>query len=250
MATGSATDPRLALFLADYVTHQTAPPWRGAVVLNEKDANADLCRDLAHRSVPCVTYQEKSDLDRPSEWILSHDFGLVAFVGDGHGDLIDMLQAYAPEFFNRKQTLVPRRHGTIRTLRLKLNSKVSLYSETEAGYAIEETYKIKDGPVVTNMLGNWSVEDGMDLSPTPIWRRRSDLGGVRLANMMKNNTYFTRAIPRSRGIINQGLFQDIFRQMSADLNFTYWSRLPPDGKWGSRPDGQRHLQRDGGNAAV
>ncbi len=239
----TSSKTRLGQFVLDFIDPNVR---RAAIVVNRDeatDAEEEFCHSAtADHWIPCVSYTAL-DLDKAVEMLDRSDvINIVAFVGKGHGRLLDNLQSVDSEFFELRQALVPRCHGAKR-LRLKLDTRVVFYDMISDGYRLEETYAIKGGKQVTRRLGGWSEKGGLKLPPkTEFWPRRSDLMASRLVSVVQNNSYFTRVNtdpPGSKHIIKvHGLFQDILHELSSSLNFTYESRLSKDLTWGKRgPNG-------------
>ncbi len=114
---------------------------------------------------------------------------------------------------------------------LRLDSNWYSVQDLDNGVlTVQEHYRVKQGPVITNTLGSWTNESGLDIKVPGKWERRSDLMGAILINTVL--TYVPFSIVSEDFQDFDGFTADIFFALKKSLNFTYSLTSPLDEEWG------------------
>ena len=105
--------------------------------------------------------------------------------------------------------------------RLNLDSSVFTMTQSPNGILIHEVYSIKGGPNIYQHYGQCSKLYGCTKTKIAKWERRSDLREVLLKNVLFDFPPFHMLITdeNHNPIDSDGLFTDILKILSRDLNF-------------------------------
>ncbi len=215
----------LAEFVADYLAFYGL----GHAYLVTQDRES--CSDF--NSFTCIEYSASNIV--PTSRLVSSlasdkDSSLVFLAKQDHSALLEDLnrsvfRSAIPVFLEKPIRI---------NLSLSLDSRVYLYTELSNSISLEETYAIKNGPLVTNQVGVWTAKSGLQIDTPQIWERRGDLRGVALIDSLLEFKPLAEYIYHGKNLIGAtGLFVDVLKALSERLNFTISFASPADGKWGS-----------------
>ena len=126
---------------------------------------------------------------------------------------------------------------------LDLSTNLSLISEfymceiIDDFIIINEVYrKAPYLPLISRLWGFWTLESGLVHNEAFIFSRRKDLSGVhfKCATLPSVPHIYMKSINQTNYQSIDGTFGDIWKEMQAHFNFTYWTVLSSDGLWGFR----------------
>ena len=170
-----------------------------------------------------------------------HD-GLI-FVGD-HQDreLIENISDIVPSIFTSGYPIFMSKIHT-NGINLRLDSNVIFYEEKATGVIkFVDKFAIGGGPTITETLGYWNVEEGINLRASMNrWDRRSDLRGATFRNCLFTTGDWAELIrDEDENVIgSKGYFQDMLFYITEKLNLTIetveamekYSYLLENGSW-------------------
>ena len=121
---------------------------------------------------------------------------------------------------------------------LRLDTRILFYNKTRDGYTLWESYRIKEGPAVSEDLIEWSPHPGKTriltrhLNP---WERRGNLDGVVLTNgVLEWPRLFIAGVDSDGATTGgTGYFPDVLSALKTRLNFSVRVASPEDGNWGT-----------------
>ncbi len=118
----------------------------------------------------------------------------------------------------------------------RLDSQVFYFQTSVNIITLHESYTIKSTIAITRSFGTWSKSQGLNIPNPNIWRRRSDLNGIRLVNVILDwSTFNVYEVNKTGHPVDlDGPMPQILNHLSKVMNFTYLTVLPKDGKWGSQ----------------
>jgi len=121
---------------------------------------------------------------------------------------------------------------------IRFDSLIYGYSRGDDFFQLTETYRFKRYPRQTQLIGQWSEEDGLLVDIPCAWNRRTSLQGA----VLRDSTI--RWLPYS--LLDEedgqatGLMGDTLRALSSLLNFTTVTTGPVDNTWGVKGEDGRH----------
>ncbi len=118
----------------------------------------------------------------------------------------------------------------------RLDSQVFYFNASGDIITLHESYTIKSTITITRSFGTWSKNRGLNIPNPSVWRRRSDLNGIHLVNVILNWSAFNvYKVNKTGHLVNlDGPMPQILNHLSKVMNFTYATVLPKDCKWGSQ----------------
>ena len=148
----------------------------------------------------------------------------VIFAGiGGHRQLIKDLAGLTPSLFRSNcPVFLPIDYS--RDIKLRLDSNVVFYQEdSPTNYKFLDKFAVKGALPTTLNLAKWNMQKGFTFHASKNrWERRTDLGGVALANTFPHNKNWATFIKDENGTIvgSSGLFQDKLLYITDKLNLT------------------------------
>ncbi len=104
----------------------------------------------------------------------------------------------------------------------------------DTDFTLLDHYRVKGGPLISNIIGSWSGERGLEFEEPFVWSRRSNLGGASLTSTAL--PYDPMLIIDNAGDDSEdeysGYMADILESLQGELNFSIVSTSPVDRDWG------------------
>ena len=225
--------PTVPMQLFLYISKILQLPSPTLLLKEDETIPMEMCNGSAF-PIACIQY--RSDDSSNIQELLKSEVGnkkSQIFISDrDHQDLMTNLSQDMSFFDRSKVLVVPFDLVNKMHLRLRLDSRVLLYKETQSGgYEVFESYAIKGGTPITKLLFVWSP--GLEL-PLAIdfLASRSNLQEVKLKNSWFNSTPLVILAQGNDYSNAVGFSVDILNDLQSQLNFTYESVSPQKGKWG------------------
>ncbi len=99
-----------------------------------------------------------------------------------------------------------------------LIDEVYMYQATgEASIDLYESYSILGGSIITQYVGSWSEENGLEIVEEDIWVRRENLRGTEVTTLPTTYLYLTGGVHNSVSTVNKE---------NKNLHFLYFWRIP------------------------
>ena len=117
---------------------------------------------------------------------------------------------------------------------LRLDSNF-LVVQTGTTYNIREFYRIK-GNLLSSFFGSWNIKSGLKVPIPEKWRRRGDLGGVRLRGGTKIQALTMMPVPFAKEPTFIGVIPEFMESVAGMFNFSLEYVFPADNMWGSKLD--------------
>ena len=125
---------------------------------------------------------------------------------------------------------------------LALNTLLFLYENIGDSFKVYEKYQIKDGPLVEEVIGVWTEENKLNVTPKSIWERRSNFRGASLRFTIPRPTYpvlHNVNISEEGNVLNySGYFLEVLKELERSMNFTSKISFSVDKKFGALVDGK------------
>ena len=119
-------------------------------------------------------------------------------------------------------------------LKLRLDSGLFLYErKINASVVLHEAYAIKGGPPRSQVIGSWSIQDGLMVTQGNMFERRKNLSGVTVINTVLPWVPISVIEEDGSGFRQSGLCGEQFEVLKQMLGFTAKFVQPEDGAWGT-----------------
>ena len=101
-----------------------------------------------------------------------------------------------------------------------------------------DKYNTFDGVPITQTMGIWRKESGLNLTKSSKWEWRNNLNGKQLiVSVLRWPPFFDYTLDQEGFVVDpKGLLFDILQELANNLNFTTIMTTPKDGQWGSKTD--------------
>jgi ABC-type amino acid transport substrate-binding protein len=178
---------------------------------------------------------EPQEVAQHIKWLRKlNQLEIIIVMEDDHNTLTQILDRETDLFHSSVTCLLSGYPSA--NLTLRLDSRLFYYQSHENdSFALFELYAIKGGPSIDRQIGLWSPHQGL-VMPTPnIWDRRANLLGTKLKSTTMPFSLLTIFHYDSNGAVANitGLLPDLFYSLGETLNYTAYTEMPTDGKWGS-----------------
>ena len=201
------------------------------VLVSHQDEIQDPIRQM---STAYISY-ESTGAESALEYIrhMQADIEVLVFIGSDHADLLQLL-VNRTAIFHSKVMSVMESHPTV-LFNLRLDTNVVFCKKEKNSLRLYESYAIKRGPTMTQDIGYWSAESGIQVDAPILWERRSNLMNTQLLDTILPYSIVTQFKHDEEGEIVEktGIFQDIFGLLQSRLNFSAKAVSPVDGNWGN-----------------
>lgn len=132
--------------------------------------------------------------------------------------------------------------GSTFNIPLALDTLLFFYEDIGSSVQLYEKYQIRGGPLVQEMIGAWTKEDGLRITSPSIWKRRSNLRGASLRFTVPRPTYpvlHSVDISEEGEVLSySGYFLEVLKELERRMNFTAQISFSIDKKFGSLVDGK------------
>ena len=132
--------------------------------------------------------------------------------------------------------------GSTFNIPLALDTLLFLYEDIGSSVKLYEKYQIRGGPLVQEMIGVWTKEEGLNITSPSIWKRRSNLRGASLRFTVPRPTYpvlHSVDISEEGEVLSySGYFLEVLKELERRMNFTAQISFSIDKKFGSLVDGK------------
>ena len=132
--------------------------------------------------------------------------------------------------------------GSIFNMTLALNTMLFFYENLGSSVKLYERYQIRGGPVVEEVIGLWTEDNGFAVTVPSIWERRSNLHGASLRFITPRPVYpllHQIDISQEGEVLNySGFLLEVLKVLEKEMNFTSEISFSVDKKFGSLVEGE------------
>ena len=181
------------------------------------------------------TDESASHLDKIYQ--LRKQDGLIFIGSRAHEKLIKQLAQISPFTFSSNcPVFMPIEYE--KHIELRLDSNIVFYKKvSEYEYTLLDKFSVKGGPPITQKLGSWNKDAGLELHASKFrWNRRTDSNGAVIVNTLKFYKNYAHPLYDSQGKVigSEGSRPDRLYAVAERLNLTIETVLVFDDEFGTR----------------
>ena len=127
--------------------------------------------------LPLISDEEMTEI---LDNVKKSNVDLIVFLGTNHTRLIKILDRETALFRLPLVTIMV--NGASVNVNLRLDTNIVSFEQSGGPdkYLLTETYSIKNGPKLSQVIGTWSRSNGLAVSILNVYERRQNLGGIQL----------------------------------------------------------------------
>ena len=161
--------------------------------------------------------------------------GLIFIGSRAHEKLVKQLAQISPFIFSSNcPVFMPIEYG--KHIELRLDSNILFYKKvSESEYTLLDKFGVKGGSPVTQELGSWNKDAGLELRASKFrWNRRTDLNGAVFINTLKFYKNYAEPLYDSQGNVvgSEGSHQARVHAFAESMNLNIETLLVFDNEFG------------------